>query len=442
MKNSASKEFSAFLSDASDAPDVVKENPDAGLGILQAGFIGGYSIAIVLSSHFVHKIRWKTLVLTGLSIWWFAVLGSGAALTVNSFYVLLVSRMASGVSEAAFHVVAPPLIQDRSGKNAGLWLSVYISGMPVGLAFGYVYGSFMASHETLGWNYAYYFECVFAFPLIIAMAFVKDSINGGVLSGAGEYETTSTSGVSSMTPGDLSLVEEETQEPLLASIPASSPLDHPHKTKKYTIWSEIKTCFSSPLLVTLSLGYAAMIAVVASLGTFGGAFVLALNLFDNERVAAVCFGSAAAISGIVGTPMGGKLVDRVVSRYGGKNMEEGSMSPGIGADKIDDSMRHSIVGSILPRINVLILGSLLFIFPTLVMHNAVYFLTFLSVGWMLLFATQTGIMLCAMLSVDTGHRPNALAFITLISHIFGDVPAPIVLGLIKGKFRSQCRALI
>jgi MFS family permease len=140
----ASKEFSAFLSDASDAPAVVRENPDAGLGILQAGFIGGYSVAIVLSSHYVHKIRWKTLVLVGLTIWWFAVLGSGTALTLDSYYMLLVSRMSSGVSEAAFHVVAPPLIQDRSGRDAGLWLSVYLCGMPVGLAVGYVYGSFMA----------------------------------------------------------------------------------------------------------------------------------------------------------------------------------------------------------------------------------------------------------------------------------------------------------
>lgn len=140
----ASKEFSAFLSDASDAPGIVRDNPDAGLGILQAGFIGGYSVAIVLSSHFVHKLRWKTLVLLGLTIWWIAVLGSGTALTLNSYYMLLVSRMASGVSEAAFHVVAPPLIQDRSGRDAGLWLSVYLCGMPVGLALGYVYGSFMA----------------------------------------------------------------------------------------------------------------------------------------------------------------------------------------------------------------------------------------------------------------------------------------------------------
>jgi MFS family permease len=140
----ASKEFSAFLSDASDAPPIVRENPDAGLGILQAGFIGGYSVAIVLSSHYVHKLRWKTLVLVGLCVWWLAVLGSGAALSWNSYYVLLVARMASGVSEAAFHVVAPPLIQDRSGRDVGMWMSVYLCGMPVGLAVGYVYGSYMA----------------------------------------------------------------------------------------------------------------------------------------------------------------------------------------------------------------------------------------------------------------------------------------------------------
>jgi hypothetical protein len=284
------------------------------------------------------------------------------------------------------------------------------------------------------------------------MGFVKDNINGGVLTGAGEYEatnitssdTSSNNGLDLAEVSSLALTESDTLEPLLASAQGlsspttSSTTARSKKTKKFTIWSEIKTCFASPLLVTLSLGYAAMIAVVASLGTFGGAFVLALNLFDDERVAAACFGSAAALSGVVGMPLGGRLVDRVLSRYGGKNNRElGSMSPGgISGDKIDDSMRHSVVGGIMPRINLLVFGSLLFITPTLVMHDAVYFLTFLSIGWILLFATQTGIMLCAMLSVDTGHRPNALAFITLISHLLGDVPAPIVLGLIKGEIIS------
>eukprot|EP00804_Cyclotella_cryptica_P016863 CCRYP_001837-RB/>CCRYP_001837-RB protein AED:0.05 eAED:0.05 QI:1087/1/1/1/1/1/2/314/437 len=331
----------------------------------------------------------------------------------------------------------------------------------------------MAGHERWGWNWAYYWECIFSLPLLLAMAFVQDNINGGILTGAGEFDvapidTINSSGIgrnngidlNSVETSSLALKEEDTQQPLLTSSlhdkssrpqPTSSNLQCCPKTKKFTIWSEIKTCFSSAVLVTLSLGYAAMIAVVSSLGTFGGAFVLALQLFEDERTAAVCFGSAAALSGVVGMPLGGRLVDRVLSRYNkngnsatpsllDRQQQMGSPSPGcISGDKIDDSMRHLIVARIMPRINLLVFGSLLFIFPTLVMHEAVYFLTFLSIGWILLFATQTGIMLCAMLAVDTGHRPNALAFITLISHLFGDVPAPIVLGLIKDQIAPNCR---
>ncbi|KAL7516002.1 hypothetical protein ACHAWX_001066 [Stephanocyclus meneghinianus] len=305
------------------------------------------------------------------------------------------------------------------------------------------------------------------------MGFVKDNINGGILTGAEEkviapiervngtrVNSSNGLGVNSVETSSLALTEEDTEQPLLPSSPhdnlsppepTSSNEEGRPKIKKFTIWSEIKTCFSSNVLVTLSLGYAAMIAVVSSLGTFGGAFVLALQLFEDERTAAVYFGSAAALSGVVGMPLGGRLVDRVLSRsnnIGGTStlslselqQPDRSFSPGgIRGDKIDDSMRHLIVARIIPRINLLVFGSLLFIFPTLAMHDAVYFLTFLSIGWILLFATQTGIMLCAMLAVDTGHRPNALAFITLISHLFGDVPAPIVLGLIKDQLAPNCR---
>jgi hypothetical protein len=53
--------------------------------------------------------------------------------------------------------------------------------------------------------------------------------------------------------------------------------------------------------------------------------------------------------------------------------------------------------------------------------------------------TQTGISLIAMLSVDRCHRPNALAFLMLTSHLLGDVPLPIILGLIKDKLAPACR---
>ena len=53
--------------------------------------------------------------------------------------------------------------------------------------------------------------------------------------------------------------------------------------------------------------------------------------------------------------------------------------------------------------------------------------------------TQTAINLVAMASVDSSHRPNAVAFLTLSSHLLGDVPLPVILGLIKDKLAPACR---
>ena len=133
----AGREFSAFVSSARDSPQFVRDSPDAGIGLLQAGFIFGYTVALLFSSHFVHTVRWKALVLGGMVVWWLAVLGSGNARQYDSFYVLLFCRMATGVSEAAFQVVAPPLIQDRGGERAGLWISIFLTGQPLGLSAGY-----------------------------------------------------------------------------------------------------------------------------------------------------------------------------------------------------------------------------------------------------------------------------------------------------------------
>lgn len=52
--------------------------------------------------------------------------------------------------------------------------------------------------------------------------------------------------------------------------------------------------------------------------------------------------------------------------------------------------------------------------------------------------TQTSITMVAMLSVDHCDRPNALAFLMLTSHLLGDVPLPIVIGLIKDSLAPDC----
>jgi methionine synthase I (cobalamin-dependent)/MFS family permease len=453
-------------------------------GILQAAFMAGYTISIIFSGHYVHKIKWKPLTFFGLCIWWLGVLGSGNAKQYNSFYVLLCSRMATGCSEAAFQVVAPPLIQDRAGQQSqGFWLSFFLMGLPLGLSLGYIYGSHMATSTIWGWDWAYYWIVIGSFPLLVVFAFVRDTTNGGILGGAQESHDNDNNEVmgevvrgSSNVASDVALgvegggserlsssssttgLELLPNEPLLpnntldhfvSSNNNKSGLNHDDngnnskKEHKFTILSEVKACLNSKVLVTLSLGQAAIFGVVTALGTFGGAFILALQLFNDEKAAATWFGITAALAGVIGTPLGGSFVDKVLARYGAagnnNNIDGRSSSSGFRGEGVSDSLRHPIIASILPRINALVAFAMLFIFPTLAMENAAFFLTFLFVGWTLLFATQTGINICAMLSVKKAHRPNALAFISIAGHLFGDVPLPIVLGLIKDKLAPGCK---
>lgn len=444
--------------------------------------MAGYTISIIFSGHYVHKIKWKPLTFFGLCIWWLGVLGSGNAKQYNSFYVLLCSRMATGCSEAAFQVVAPPLIQDRAGQQSqGFWLSFFLMGLPLGLSLGYIYGSHMATSTIWGWDWAYYWIVIGSFPLLVVFAFVRDTTNGGILGGAQESHDDDNNEVmgevvrgSSNVASDVALgvegggserlsssssttgLELLPNEPLLpnntpdhfvSSNNNKSGLNHDDnngrnnkKEHKFTILSEVKACLNSKVLVTLSLGQAAIFGVVTALGTFGGAFILALQLFNDEKAAATWFGITAALAGVIGTPLGGSFVDKVLARYGaaGNNID-GRPASGVRGEGVSDSLRHPIIASILPRMNALVAFAMLFIFPTLAMENAAFFLTFLFVGWTLLFATQTGINICAMLSVKKAHRPNALAFISIAGHLFGDVPLPIVLGLIKDKLAPGCK---
>lgn len=195
---------------------------------------------------------------------------------------------------------------------------------------------------------------------------VTDESNGGILGGC----TESNEIIMTVDGGGVG-------EPLLGSATAESEtnqtiMQQQHR-KEVTLFSEVKACLSSPVLVSLSLVWAAIIGVVASLGTFGGAYAMALDLFDNQRVAATWFGIAAASAGVVGTPLGGRLADRVLARYGGVH------------DGHDDgSIRHAMNASMLSRVNVLVALALVSIFPTLLMTEAVFFLSFLFIGWTLL----------------------------------------------------------
>lgn len=307
--------------------------------------------------------------------------------------------MATGCSEAAFQVVAPPIIQDRGGLHAGLWLSIYLTGLPLGLAFGYVYGSNMAGSNKWGWDWAYYFICIASLPLLAVFGFVKDD----KILGGDSIDTNSNNiekeedkengdddemyGLTAHQPllaGAIDANGEEADATGQALQQSESEEERIRSKKKhqFTLFSEIKVCLSSPVLVTLSLGWAAIIGVVASLGTFGASFTLALQLYDDERDAAYWFGIAAALAGVIGTPLGGRLADKILERYIGRRRTTDATRGQ--KEGVDESLRYPIISSMLPRINTLVCLGMCFVFPTLAMQEAAFFLVFLFAGWTLL----------------------------------------------------------
>lgn len=59
-------------------------------------------------------------------------------------------RLLSGVGEASFVTVVPPLITETAPPGErGVWLALFYTAMPVGAGLGYVYGSVLAS-SSLG----------------------------------------------------------------------------------------------------------------------------------------------------------------------------------------------------------------------------------------------------------------------------------------------------
>jgi len=322
------------------------------------------------------------------------------------------------VSEASFQVIAPPMIQDRGGKRSGLWLSLFLSAMPLGMSMGYVLGSQVANNHNLGWPWAFYIEGFIAIPVFFLGFLITDDKNGGIFA-----------------PTSTIQKKENNQDG-----------ENDGNTNAGThggtsFMQEIKVCLSSKTLISIIAAQSICIAIFSVLTTFGGAFLLALGLFESETQGASLFSITAALAGFLGTPMGGIVVDKVLSKHKENEVLNNDESINENDEEMDKLKQiHNLrqLSSLLPVTTWIVVAGIVVCYPTLFFDHPAPFLAFLFCGFVFLFAAQSGITMSIMLSVPGSHRSNALAFATLMAHAFGDVPSPIVFGYIKDKLAPHC----
>eukprot|EP01032_Pedospumella_encystans_P028793 gene28793-32516_t len=298
---------------------------------------------------------------------------SGLAHYADSYVFLCFARMLSGVGEASLQVNIPPWIQKTApATEKGIWLAILFTAIPVGTATGYAYSSIMA--ENLGWQWAYFVEGIFMAPLICFMFFISphfpvedhkvtnsssssevaeralsknndtyqapkpysDNAAGGAT--VNPLSSTSTARASSKESFSEPSDKLQIQAPqglneddklrlrstssnanttaaaqLQSDINASSP-DHHHQKHSPTLIEEFGIVFSKPLFLCLVAGYAAQTAMLIGLSTFGSAFMMGLGYFKTQTESSTTFGALICVSGIVATPLGGIVLDRMLAK--------------------------------------------------------------------------------------------------------------------------------
>lgn len=130
-------------------------------GVLNTAFLIGYFLTCPVFGARADKGVRKRMITLGVLIWSAATIASGLA---TGFWTLLAARVAVGVGEASFAVLAPTIIDDITPPDRkGSALSTFYLAVPLGYALGYILGGAIAKqweahmgHDLIaGWRAAF-----------------------------------------------------------------------------------------------------------------------------------------------------------------------------------------------------------------------------------------------------------------------------------------------
>ena len=153
----------------------LQSNSNGGLGLssfltgtLGSCFILGYMITAPIFAHGAQSYHPEYLMCLGLAIWIGSVLLTGFS---RNYPMLLIARSLTGIGEASFVCLAPPVILDIApAKQKNAWIGLFYVANVLGYALGFVYGSQVAILFG-AWYYPFYLEGIAMTPFLLASLF-------------------------------------------------------------------------------------------------------------------------------------------------------------------------------------------------------------------------------------------------------------------------------
>ncbi|CAI5731802.1 unnamed protein product [Peronospora destructor] len=406
----APEEFEQFISDTLSV-SVLRQS--VFFGLLTSVFIASYSVFSVLFGFLALTHRPFRIIALGMSVWIVAVIICGAAQMSESYSMLITGRLISGVGEASFQCTATPFINRFAPpQKRSLYLGIYLASITVGTAVGYIYGSILA-RSAFGWAGAYYLEGVLMVGLVVScLVIIPDELNQiPIKMERIELENTQSellampSFVGDIEKASVSAYLEEKERPM----PNMNP-------SFFMEWWKICSCFPFLLII---LGHAAYTFSMAAMSTFSPDIFIGLGLFEDETTVSLTFGGLVAIAGTIGTPVGGILVDYFARK---KPYEIG---------------RRCMIS--VKALFYLMLASVVFGFAMVALVSTrIVCLIFLTLTLFCTCALSVPETIAVLELFPKSRQSMAVAANTLFIHALGDVPSPIILGLIKDDWAPLC----
>ena len=340
-------------------------------GWLQSMFLIGLLVASPIFAYAAKTRDNLNLCGVGLLLWSIAVFLNGMCF---DFYTMALCRTFVGIGEAALITIVPHFIDTCAPPaQKAKWLATYCIAIPTGTAMGYVYGGLVSS--TLGWRYAFFISGIIMIPMMIFPLLVPTE----------------------------SLAYWNKHDPNIASPGGAEGAARAGVLGLVGLFmKDVRTVVSNEVYLLGGVGYclySAQMGVLAYWGPKSGQAI-----FDDVKKygsADSVFGIMIIVSGIVGTFLGGYLLDRV----------------GV-------SIAKSLVLCALMTLS----GVIVLIFSVLAWTTVEPFLLTMTVGLILIFAIQGPINIVPLWSTPYLLRPFACALYTVSIHVFGDVPSAPIAG--------------
>jgi MFS family permease len=333
---------------------------DTQVGAVVSVFMFGYFLTSPLFGWLGDRYPRKGLIAAGVAIWSIATVCSGLA---GSLVSMLLARAVVGVGEASYATLSPTIIDDISTKESkNRWLAIFYVAIPVGSALGFLLGGLLEHH--FDWHIAFF-------------------VAGG--------------------PGVLlALLALLIEEPRRVA-----PRERAQK-------GAARELAKQPSYVYAVAGYVAQTFALGGFTAWAAPFLyrkLCLELHDADFV----FGAITAVTGLVGTGVGGLVADRVR-----------------GEDRTRAALRVCAWSSAVAAPLALV---------ALLMPTAVGFFIAMGVCELAIFASVSPTNAAVLLSAPAGLRASAMAISIFAIHLFGDLVSPPVIGLLSDAFgdsRDKC----